>query len=514
MADVNISWDLNEPADGQVEYGLTAAYGSVSPRNATLSTHQSITLTNLTAGTLYHYRVRSADAAGNTSYSTDAQFTTASPSDTTAPTIISAIVDQITTTTARIVVTLGEPATCWVEYGLTSAYGSSLPPENSFNYAQHVQQFVGLTASSTYHYRVKTSDATGNVRYSADLLFTTAAVAGGGGGGGTRPWALPVTTNTVAVPAGSNVQAIVNAAPNGTVFNFAAGAIFTMSAGIALSNRNNLIFNLNGSTIKTTGGGGPGANSAFYINNGTSHITISNGTLTTSNPDTGAAIYHAGQENAMGVICYNGSYIEMDRLRVVNTWGDGCYWSDASQYAWVHDCVFDYIGRMGVAFIQCQHVIIERNTFDHVALIVYDIEPNSPGQVVDDIHVQDNTSGIFSVSAWQTNWFAAAATNAANGTLSNIYFERNVSTSGPLVNAYNAANKGGLCINFSHDRINGLQFKNNSTTVAGVASGGYPSPFYFNHVDRLVCINNTQPMISGVLVTAWDSPGAVTSPNP
>ncbi|MGH9797192.1 MAG: LamG-like jellyroll fold domain-containing protein, partial [Candidatus Polarisedimenticolia bacterium] len=74
-----ITWTTNEPADSQVEYGTTTAYGSQSTRDATLATGHTQTLAGLIAGTLYHYRVRSRDAAGNQATSQDFSLTTTSP---------------------------------------------------------------------------------------------------------------------------------------------------------------------------------------------------------------------------------------------------------------------------------------------------------------------------------------------------------------------------------------------------------------------------------------------------
>ncbi len=72
-----IRWTTDEPADSQVEYGLTAAYGSATPRDAALATGHFVFLTGLAPATLYHYRVVSADASGNTSVSGDMTFVTA-----------------------------------------------------------------------------------------------------------------------------------------------------------------------------------------------------------------------------------------------------------------------------------------------------------------------------------------------------------------------------------------------------------------------------------------------------
>ncbi len=71
-----IGWSTNEAADSQVEYGLTAAFGQSSSLDPSRVTTHSVTLAGLTAATLYHYRVKSRDAAGNLAVSAGATLTT------------------------------------------------------------------------------------------------------------------------------------------------------------------------------------------------------------------------------------------------------------------------------------------------------------------------------------------------------------------------------------------------------------------------------------------------------
>jgi glucose/arabinose dehydrogenase len=71
-----IVWATNETADSQVEYGLTASYGSATQVDPALFTSHAVILSNLETNTTYHYRVKSRDAAGNYALSTDFTFTT------------------------------------------------------------------------------------------------------------------------------------------------------------------------------------------------------------------------------------------------------------------------------------------------------------------------------------------------------------------------------------------------------------------------------------------------------
>ena len=166
-----ISWNTNEAADSQVVYGSTQAYGQSTALNPALVTAHSQGLSDLTPGTLYYYRVKSRDAAGN--LTTSAEFTlTTVPLDTTAP-VISNVAAGVTTTTATITWTTNENSDSQVVYGPTQAYGQSTMLNPALVTA-HSQGLSGLTPGTLYYYRVKSRDAAGNLATSAEFTFTTA----------------------------------------------------------------------------------------------------------------------------------------------------------------------------------------------------------------------------------------------------------------------------------------------------------------------------------------------------
>ena len=72
-----IIWTTDEPASSQVQYGPTTAYGHLSPLLTEPVTNHSVTITGLAAGTVYHYRARSLDRAGNEAISGDFELRTA-----------------------------------------------------------------------------------------------------------------------------------------------------------------------------------------------------------------------------------------------------------------------------------------------------------------------------------------------------------------------------------------------------------------------------------------------------
>jgi uncharacterized repeat protein (TIGR02543 family) len=73
-----INWTTDEVSDTQLEYGLTTSYGTITPLDTTLASAHTQTLAGLTAGTTYHYRVKSRDSSGNLGVSADQTFSTVS----------------------------------------------------------------------------------------------------------------------------------------------------------------------------------------------------------------------------------------------------------------------------------------------------------------------------------------------------------------------------------------------------------------------------------------------------
>jgi hypothetical protein len=76
-----LNWSTDVPADSQVEYGPTVAYGSSTILNTTLVVSHAQALSGLAAGTLYHYRVKSRSGAGTLAVSGDLTFTTTAGAD-------------------------------------------------------------------------------------------------------------------------------------------------------------------------------------------------------------------------------------------------------------------------------------------------------------------------------------------------------------------------------------------------------------------------------------------------
>ena len=92
--------------------------------------------------------------------------------DTTAPTISGRSVSGLSHSGATITWITDEPSSSRVDYGLTTAYGTSSALDSGLT-TSHVVQLTGLEASTTYNYDVRSRDAAGNERVSGNLTFTT-----------------------------------------------------------------------------------------------------------------------------------------------------------------------------------------------------------------------------------------------------------------------------------------------------------------------------------------------------
>src|SRR5205807_1575716 len=164
-----IQWTTNEASDSQVERWVEGREGNTTTLDPTLGTSHTVTVGGLTGNTTYHYRVKSKDAAGNLAASADSTLTT---SDTTPPVISGVAVTSVGGTSATIQWTTNEASDSLVEYGLTASYGSTTTLDPTLG-TSHTVTVNGLTGSTTYHYRVKSKDAAGNLATSGDSTFTT-----------------------------------------------------------------------------------------------------------------------------------------------------------------------------------------------------------------------------------------------------------------------------------------------------------------------------------------------------
>ncbi|NUO83289.1 DUF4038 domain-containing protein, partial [candidate division KSB1 bacterium] len=96
------------------------------------------------------------------------------PSDTLAPVISNVVATNITANAATITWNTNEPGDAQVEYGFTNSYGL-LSVRDSSRTTAHTITLTNLMSDTTYHFRVRSQDAAGNLATSSDFTFTTLA---------------------------------------------------------------------------------------------------------------------------------------------------------------------------------------------------------------------------------------------------------------------------------------------------------------------------------------------------
>jgi hypothetical protein len=159
-----------------VEYGTSTSYGTktanVNAGSGTTNTAVSASLTGLTAGTTYHYRVVATNSSG-TAHGSDGIFTTAA-----GPVAVTGSATNVSTTSATLNGTVdpnGRATTWYFEYGTSTSYGTKTAEKSAGSGTSTTgvaAPVSGLTRGRLYHYRlVATSDA-GTSR-GADQTFST-----------------------------------------------------------------------------------------------------------------------------------------------------------------------------------------------------------------------------------------------------------------------------------------------------------------------------------------------------
>lgn len=161
------------------EFGTTINYGQTATANQSPITGNSIvtvsvTITGLTPGITYHFRIKTVNSLG-TAYGDDMTFTTSgyAPAAVTQP----ACCLSATGATLNGIVNANYLSTIVTfEYGSTTSYGNSVTASQSSltgNTNTNVSATIsGLTPGATYHFRVKAVNSLGTT-YGGDLSFET-----------------------------------------------------------------------------------------------------------------------------------------------------------------------------------------------------------------------------------------------------------------------------------------------------------------------------------------------------
>ncbi len=167
---VTVTWSTSELADSTVEYGTSTSYGKTSTLGVFTGQH-ALDLAELSANTTYYYRVRSRDGGGNVTTSLGDSFVTAAAQSAGTPVILRHNV-HVSKDLAVIRWTTDSASDTQVEYGRSTIYGG-LSPQASDMVTSHTVQLSGLDQLTTYHYRLRSRNASGELGISPNYSFRT-----------------------------------------------------------------------------------------------------------------------------------------------------------------------------------------------------------------------------------------------------------------------------------------------------------------------------------------------------
>jgi hypothetical protein len=159
-----IIWATDQQSSSILLYGLSTSYGS-AVTNSTLVTSHSITISNLTANTTYHYLAQSANATGYVGRSSDSTFTTM-VTDTNPPTV--SVVTPSPSTVIAGTTTLAANASDNGGVAGVQFLVDGSPIGSSITSAPYSYNWNSISVTNGNHsLRAKATDMAGNVATSA-----------------------------------------------------------------------------------------------------------------------------------------------------------------------------------------------------------------------------------------------------------------------------------------------------------------------------------------------------------
>ena len=431
-----ITWTLDEPATGQVEYGTTTAYGQFSLKETSFNYSSHIQmLSGLTPATLYHFRVHSENEANAESVSGDYTFTTAG------------LCDGVTCSDHGTCSVTADSATCacdkgyhaaglaCIADGLPSGCASAPPPTSALvvNVRDTGAKCDGVT------------DDTAAIQRAVDQV---------GGTGG-----------TVLVPKGT---CMVNA--------IAAHNSYNVNYGVFL--KSDMTFKMeSGAVLKATPNGSWNYNVLYAegcrnlnIVGGTvegerhEHLTPGDDALTTSGDP--RCVDYGDCEGQWGycVSLWGSSNVFVEGVTARECWGDGfTIWGEGRGGSNITlSCVIaDDNRRQGLSIVSGHGILVEnsifKGTYGHAPAAAIDVEPDAT-MAVDDVRILNNQ--------FLDNHGGGVELAALNGDVSNVTVDGNISKrNGWGLDIYSAWNGSGAA-------ATGNTVTNNTIVITGLDRAG------------------------------------------
>jgi hypothetical protein len=167
-----ITWTTNESSSSKVQYGKSSTYGhSTSEQDTTTRlTSHSVSLSDLSECTIYHYRVKSKDSAGNEAVGNDDTFKTGDSLG--SPDLNEATANDTSSVTLKFDSAEGTIDHYELEYGKSSSdlnYGDDdIGDKDITKYT-----VKSLSSGTTYYFRIRAVNSCGNGDWSQTVSAKT-----------------------------------------------------------------------------------------------------------------------------------------------------------------------------------------------------------------------------------------------------------------------------------------------------------------------------------------------------
>ncbi len=169
-----IVWTTNKPSHGTISYGTTNQYGQAIHATTEKNVH-ALLLTDLTPGTNYFYKIVAETTDGKQATVENQEFNTLRVAIPLADTIVisDVVVSNVGTSNAYVNWKTNKPAHSEVEYGVTTDYAHTTGIDSTTS-TTHRMILSNLSSGMTYHFRIASRDAFGDLTLYQNLTFTTA----------------------------------------------------------------------------------------------------------------------------------------------------------------------------------------------------------------------------------------------------------------------------------------------------------------------------------------------------
>lgn len=306
--------------------------------------------------------------------------------------------------------------------------------------------------------------------------------------------------STGATDVSSQLQSVIDKAPNGSTVVFKAGGEYRVSDAIVVSGKRNLTLDGNGATLRNPVVG-RFKQSHFRIQSGSQGTVIRDFTLVGNHAKAGTkdALDEAHQDQH-GIAIEGAVDTLIEDVTIRRVFGDCVYvgvaygtnaWSDGVTF---RDSTCELTGRLGVTTIGGRDILVERVTFDKLGTSVFGMEANNSSDGADNNVYRDNTIGSYGHTGLYISYFYYAS-GAQGAPARNVTLANNRVEGGP--SGYDGRPQGlDILVNGDRGPRENFIVRNNTSPLSDKGP-----VMTFRNVKGVTVTGNEQPISSGGLAT-------------